>query len=114
MTIAAQPSVNTDLLNRITDRAFAQMVAMIWLANHRTDKQPGDPKVGGHPAACASSCHILGALHLAVREVEDFVCCKPHASPMDHSYHHLMRLFGREVGTGLTVEEARRAMSGLR
>jgi pyruvate dehydrogenase E1 component len=114
MTIAAQPSVNTDLLNRITDRAFAQMVAMIWLANHRSDKQPGDPKVGGHPAACASSCHILGALHLAVREVEDFVCCKPHASPMDHSYHHLMRLFGREDGTWLTDEEARRAMTGLR
>jgi pyruvate dehydrogenase E1 component len=112
---AADPaSVNSALLSRITDRAFAQMVAMIWLANHRDGKQPGDPKVGGHPAACASSCHILGALHLAVREVEDFVCCKPHASPMDHAFHHLMRLHGREDGTWLSDEEARRAMRGLR
>ena len=50
---------------RIAQRAHAQMVHMIWEANHRQDKRPGDPKVGGHPAACASSCHILGALHLA-------------------------------------------------
>ncbi len=81
------------LLSRICDRAFAQMVTMIHLANHRADKGPGDPKVGGHPAACASSLHILGALHLAVREVHDYVCCKPHASPMDHAFHHLLRLF---------------------
>ena len=45
----------TALLARIAERAFAQMVHMIWEANHRTDKRPGDPKVGGHPAACASS-----------------------------------------------------------
>jgi pyruvate dehydrogenase E1 component len=114
MTIAAQPHVDQDLLRRICDRAFAQMVAMIWHANHRQDKHPGDPKVGGHPAACASSCHILGALHLAVREVEDYVCCKPHASPMDHAYHHLMRTFGREDGTWLDDATAKRAMHGLR
>jgi len=114
MTIAAPSTVNTALLNRICDRAFAQMVAMIWLANHRKEKSPGDPKVGGHPAACASSLHILGALHLAVRDVEDFVCCKPHASPMDHSFHHLMRLFGREDGTWLSDDEAKVAMAGLR
>ncbi|MEM7308579.1 MAG: pyruvate dehydrogenase [Planctomycetota bacterium] len=114
MTIAAQPEVDTQLLSRICDRAFAQMVYMIWHANHRTGKLPGDPKVGGHPAACASSCHILGALHLAVREVGDYVCCKPHASPMDHSYHHLMRLFGREDGTWFDDELAKKAMHGLR
>src|SRR5262245_1095253 len=90
------------------------MVHLIWEANHRKDKRPGDPKVGGHPAACASSLHILGALHLAVREVADYVCCKPHASPVDHAYHHLMQVFGREDGTWLTSEEAKAAMSRLR
>ncbi|MSR63290.1 MAG: pyruvate dehydrogenase [Planctomycetes bacterium] len=102
------------LLGRIAERAFAQMVHLIWEANHRADKRPGDPKVGGHPAACASSLHILGALHLAVRNVEDYVCCKPHASPVDHAYHHLMQVFGREDGTWLTVEEAKALMSRLR
>ena len=48
------------------------------------------------------------------REVEDFVACKPHASPMDHSFHHLMRVFGREDGTWLDDETAKRAMHGLR
>jgi len=103
-----------DLLERIADRAFAQMVAMIHIANSRKDKDPSDPKVGGHPAACASSFHILGALHLVVREPQDFVCCKPHASPIDHAYHHLMRLFRREDGTWLTDEEAEGAMERLR
>ena len=114
MTIAAEPQVDLQLLNRICDRAFAQMVFMIWHANHRPDKRSGDPKVGGHPAACASSCHILGALHLVARDVEDFVCCKPHASPMDHSFHHLMRLFGREDGSWFDDELAKKAMFGLR
>src|SRR5262245_19506839 len=81
------------LLERITERAFAQTQAMIHIANTRKDKRPGDPKVGGHPASCASSMHILAALHLWVREPEDYVCCKPHASPVDHSLHHLMQLF---------------------
>jgi pyruvate dehydrogenase E1 component len=107
-------SVDRSLLTRIADRAFAQMVHMIWEANHRSDKRPGDPKVGGHPAACASSLHILGALHLGVREVADYVCCKPHASPVDHAYHHLLQVFGREDGTWLTEEESKAAMSRLR
>ncbi len=107
-------SVDTALLNRIAERAFAQMVHMIWEANNRKDKLPGDPKVGGHPAACASSLHILGALHLAVREINDYVCCKPHAAPMDHAYHHLLGTFGREDGSWLTEDEAKAAMSRLR
>jgi len=104
----------TALLNGIAERAFAQMVHMIWEANHRKDKRPGDPKVGGHPAACASSLHILGALHLVVRNIEDYVCCKPHASPVDHAYHHLMQTFGREDGSWLNAEESKAAMSRLR
>jgi hypothetical protein len=56
------------LLDRITRRAFAHMVAMIHLANHRSTADKTDPKVGGHPASCASSLDFLAALHLVVRE----------------------------------------------
>jgi pyruvate dehydrogenase E1 component len=113
-TTAAPTSAPPALLERIAERAFAQMVHMIYEANHRPEKRPGDPKVGGHPAACASSLHVLGALHLVVRSVEDYVCCKPHASPVDHAYHHLLQVFGREDGTWLTPPEAKGAMSRLR
>ena len=107
-------TVDLDVLDRVCDRAFAQMVAMIHIANHRKDKLPGDPKVGGHPAACSSSLHVLGALHLAVRRPGDYVACKPHASPIDHAFHHLMRLFRREDGTWLDDEAAKGAMTRLR
>ena len=111
----AEPSTATPaLLARIAQRAHAQLVHMIFEANHRADKRPGDPKVGGHPAACASSLHILGTLHLDVRAVDDYVCCKPHASPVDHAYHHLMQVFGREDGTWLTPEDSKGAMGRLR
>jgi len=103
------------LLTSICERAFAQMNAMVFLANNRKDKQPGDPKVGGHPASCASSLHILGALHLAVRDVNDYICCKPHASPMDHAFHHLMRLFRHHEDTSwFSDEESEAVMRTLR
>ena len=54
MTTETLDRLDLDLLHRIADRAFAQMVAMIHIANNRKEKRPGDPKVGGHPAACAS------------------------------------------------------------
>ncbi len=111
---ASVTSADAALLSRIAERAFAQMVHMIWQANHRPEKHPGDPKVGGHPSACASSLHILGALHLAVREPQDYVACKPHASPMDHAFHHLLRLFGREDGSWFTDDEAKAVMRRLR
>ncbi|MEO0651852.1 MAG: pyruvate dehydrogenase [Planctomycetota bacterium] len=114
MTTETLERVDLDVLNSIADRAFAQMVAMIHIANNRKEKQAGDPKVGGHPAACASCYHVLGALHLVVRRVEDYVACKPHASPIDHAYHHLMRLFRREDGTWLEDEEQMGAMHRLR
>ncbi|MCB9896878.1 MAG: pyruvate dehydrogenase [Planctomycetes bacterium] len=66
---------------------------MIHIANHRPDARKTDPKVGGHPAACASSAHILTALHCKVRDPKDFVCCKPHAAPLDHVLDGLMGLF---------------------
>jgi pyruvate dehydrogenase E1 component len=93
------------LTHRILDRAFAQVQAMIHIANHRSDKRRGDPKVGGHPASCASSLHLLGVLHLLVRQPQDFVCCKPHASPVDHTLSHFMQLF-RDPETGAWFDEA--------
>lgn len=111
-TIAAPPIA---LLGRIIDRAFAHTMTMIHLANHRPDKRRTDPKVGGHPASCASSMHLLGALHLWSREPQDFVCCKPHASPVDHSMHHQLQLFRDEAaGRWLTLEEAKGVMTRLR
>ena len=89
MSPQATPSVQ----ERIVARAFSQLVTMIHVANTRESKRPGDPKVGGHPASCASSMHLLAALHLDVREPADFVCCKPHASPVDHALHHLIGLY---------------------
>jgi pyruvate dehydrogenase E1 component len=115
MTLATISRPDTALLTRIVDRAFAQTMAMIHVANHREGKKRGDPKVGGHPASCASSIHILGALHLVAREVHDYVCCKPHASPIDHAYHHLMQVFRREgAAVWYTPEESKAIMHRLR
>ncbi len=111
-TLAAPP---TAVLSRIIDRAFAQTMMMIHLANHRSDKRRGDPKVGGHPASCASSMHLLGALHLWAREPQDFVCCKPHASPVDHTFDHLMQIFRDEAsGKWMAPEDAKKVMTRLR
>ena len=74
-----------DLLRRINRRALTQMVAMVWRANHRDDVVDGDPKVGGHPAACASCLEIHAALHYVAKRPEDYFCSKPHAAPMDHA-----------------------------
>lgn len=110
------------LLERIHERAFAQTQRMIWEANHR-EKRPGDPKVGGHPASCASSSDLLAALHLWVREPQDYVCCKPHASPVDHALHHLLDLQrrvpprsapGMALKDWLSEADAKRAMHHLR
>ncbi|MFY9343438.1 MAG: pyruvate dehydrogenase [Planctomycetota bacterium] len=102
------------LLERITRRAFAHMVAMIHVANNRDDADKTDPKVGGHPAACASSLDFLAALHLFVREPGDFVCCKPHASPVDHALHHALGLFRHPDGRWFDDEQAEAVMHRLR
>ena len=102
------------LIDRITRRAFAHMVAMIHVANERPDADKTDPKVGGHPAACASSLDFLAALHLVVREPGDFVCCKPHASPVDHVLHHALGLFRSPDGTWFDEAEAEAVMHRLR
>lgn len=120
-------AATSSVQERILHRAFVQAMAMIHLANNRKDKQPTDPKVGGHPASCASAMHILTALHLDVREPQDFVCCKPHASPVDHSLHNLMQLYrhsehvdwfesdaGARGDAWFTEEESKKAMECLR
>ena len=124
ITEAVSTSAKSPVLERITYRAFAQAMAVIHVANHRDDIQPGDPKVGGHPASCASSMHILSALHLVVREPQDFVCCKPHCSPVDHALHYNLRLFrhnehvdwfaGETGGDWFDDREAEKVMWGLR
>lgn len=120
---APRPDAATlELLERIHVRAFAQTQRMIWEANHR-EKRAGDPKVGGHPASCASASDVLAALHLWVREPQDYVCCKPHASPVDHALHHLMELQrrvpphsapGMALRDWLSEADAKRAMHHLR
>ena len=112
MTSKSQPDF--PLLERITRRAFAHMVTMIHVANHRDDADKTDPKVGGHPAACASSLDFLAALHLHVREPGDYVCCKPHASPTDHALHHALGLFRHPDGGWFEEAEAEAVMHRLR
>ncbi len=102
------------LIERVTQRAFAHMIAMIHLANERPDADKTDPKVGGHPAACASSLDFLAALHLHVREPGDFVCCKPHASPVDHALHHALGLFRHGDGRWFDDAESEAVMTRLR
>ncbi|MCB9909379.1 MAG: pyruvate dehydrogenase [Planctomycetes bacterium] len=124
ITEASPLSANLSVQERIAYRAFAQMVAMIHLANHRKSKQAGDPKVGGHPASCASSLHIQSALHLEVAEPQDFFAHKPHASPVDHALGNLLHLFrhnkkvdwfeGTDGQAWFTEEEAKKAMTQLR
>jgi len=112
----SSPTPSPALAERIIARAFAHTMAMIHVANTRGDKRRGDPKVGGHPASCASSTHILGALHLCVRRVHDYVCCKPHAAPLDHAFHHLLGLFRDETREPwwLSEEESKALMHNLR
>ena len=112
MKAASKPDF--PLLDRITRRAFAHIMAMIHLANHREDADKTDPKVGGHPAACASSLDFMAALHLVVREPGDFICCKPHASPVDHALHHAMGLFRHPDGRWFDTDESEAVMARLR
>jgi pyruvate dehydrogenase E1 component len=116
MTLETTAPPTSLLLQQIIERAFAQTMAMIHIANHRPEKHRGDPKIGGHPASCASSMHILGALHLVARQPQDYVCCKPHASPVDHTFAHLLQLFCKdEVGTAwYSPDEAKQIMTRLR
>jgi pyruvate dehydrogenase E1 component len=106
--------VRKEVLDRICARAHYLTTQMIYLANHREEKEKGDPKVGGHPAACASSLHITGALHLIAKTGFDYIANKPHAAPVDHSYNYLLDLMLKEDLSKLSLEECTQAMYNLR
>ncbi len=102
------------VLNRIVDRAYYMALEMIDAANSRDVKEKGEPKVGGHPSACASSKHILAAIHLVLRKPEDYFAFKPHISPMDHALNHLMHNFREKDGSLMETERRKLAMKHLR
>lgn len=107
-------NTNYKLLHKIAKRALYYASQMIFQANHRKDKSKGDPKIGGHPSACASYLHIATALHLKVRQGHDCFAIKPHASPMDHTYHYMMDLLLHPDFTRFDKELSKVAMMGLR
>lgn len=107
-------SLPISTLNSIARRAHYLATQMIYQANHRDDKEKGDPKVGGHSSASASALHILGALHLVVKTGYDHIANKPHASPTDHSYNYLLDLFLKSDLSKLSQEDCDTAMMGLR
>lgn len=107
-------NIKPEVLDSISRRAHYLATQMIWQANHRTDKEKGDPKIGGHPSGSASSLHIMGALHLLVKSGFDHIANKPHASPTDHSYNYLLDLLLKNDLTRLSQEQADQAMHSLR
>lgn len=106
--------VSRETVESIARRAHYLATQMIYQANNRADKEKGDPKIGGHVAACASALHIMGALHLLVKSGFDHIANKPHASPTDHSYNYLMDLFLNADLSKFTSEQKNTAMMGLR
>lgn len=114
MSNSTSKNLNRETLESIARRAHYLATQMIFQANHRKDKEKGDPKVGGHSSASASALHIMGALHLAVKSGFDHIANKPHASPTDHAYNYLLNLFLKSDLSKLSQEEADQAMMGLR
>lgn len=106
--------ISRETVEAIAQRAHYLATQMIYQANNRTDKEKGDPKIGGHIAACASALHIMGALHLIVKTGFDHIANKPHASPVDHAYNYLLDLFLNSDLSKLTSEQKNTAMMGLR
>jgi len=107
-------AISREVLESIARRAHYSATQMIFQANHRSDKEKGDPKIGGHASASASALHIMGALHLMVKTGFDHIANKPHASPTDHSYNYLLDLFLKQDLNKLSLEECNTAMMGLR
>ncbi len=107
-------NLSHETLESIALRAHYLATQMISQANHRTDKEKGDPKIGGHMGGSASALHIMGALHLIVKTGFDHIANKPHASPTDHSYNYLLDLFLNSDLSKLSQEQKDIAMMGLR
>jgi pyruvate dehydrogenase E1 component len=108
----ARPSAQ--VLENIINRIQTHVMTMIYLANHRNDIEKGDPKIGGHPAACSSALHMLSTLHMIMRTPYDFMACKPHASPTDHTNNYLLRQLREPDGSRMSDDRARLAMKNLR
>ncbi|MEQ1721663.1 MAG: pyruvate dehydrogenase [Pseudobdellovibrio sp.] len=106
--------ISRDTVESIARRAHYLATQMIYQANHREDKEKGDPKIGGHAGGSASALHIMGALHLIVKSGFDHIANKPHASPTDHSYNYLLDLFLNSDFSKLSEEQKNTAMMGLR
>ena len=106
--------LDKNTLDSIARRAHYLATQMIFQANHRADKEKGDPKVGGHQSGSASALHIMGALHLIVKTGFDHIANKPHASPTDHSYNYLLDLFLNSDFSKLNQDQKNTAMMGLR
>lgn len=114
ITLKDLKDLNKSTLDRIAERAHYLATQMIFQANNRTDKDKGDPKIGGHQSASASALHIMGALHLVVKSGFDHIANKPHASPTDHAYNYLLDLFLKSDLSKLSEDEKNTAMMGLR
>ncbi len=110
----SKPKVSQKELDTVFSRAHYLATQMIYQANHRSDKEKGDPKVGGHASGSSSALHILGTLHLLVKKGYDHICNKPHASPADHAFNYLLDLFFNTDGSKLNPEEKNKAMMRLR
>ncbi|CAM6002070.1 unnamed protein product [Sphagnum balticum] len=87
---------------------------MIDIANNDRPHDKGEPKVGGHASACASSLHILSAIHLVLREPTDYFANKPHVSPIDHALNFLLHNFRSPEGEPLSESDRVLAMRHLR
>ncbi|MFN3696234.1 MAG: pyruvate dehydrogenase [Pseudobdellovibrio sp.] len=114
ITLKDLKNLDKNTLDSIARRAHYLATQMIFQANNRSDKEKGDPKIGGHQSASASALHIMGALHLIVKSGFDHIANKPHASPTDHSYNYLLDLFLKSDLSKFTQEEKNTAMMGLR
>lgn len=110
----AKIKVSEKELDAIFSRAHYLATQMIYQANNRKDKAKGDPKVGGHASGSSSALHILGTLHLFVKNGYDHICNKPHASPADHAFNYLLDNLYSSDGRKLTQQEKDKAMMRLR
>lgn len=113
-SLAKLKETSPKTLDKIFRRAHYLATQMIYQANHRTNVEKGDPKVGGHASASSSALHILGTLHLFAKSGFDHIANKPHASPTDHAFNYLLDLFLNKDFSKFTQEECDTAMMGLR
>src|SRR5205823_5164880 len=63
---------------------------------------------------CASSQHILAAIHLVLKNPEDYMANKPHISPIDHALNHLLHNFREKDGSWMPANRREIAMGNLR